>query len=134
MLVAHSHLLDSLAERIKCQFDFAISTAVLTVADRLDCRFLGSLGRDSLYHQIRSSACTPGMDEQTVQDAMDLAMREFGRGVVQTVGSEVDRLETELKSMVPGLVYVDLETDKGRSEQSAAFLSTDSESFDGVQR
>lgn len=40
-----------------------------------------------------------------------------GRGVIRTVGEEIDRLEGELKAMVPGLVYVDLETDKGRAEK-----------------
>ena len=36
-----------------------------------------------------------------------------GKGVIRTVGSEIDRLEGELRELVPGLVYVDLETDKG---------------------
>ncbi|KDD72861.1 hypothetical protein H632_c2802p0, partial [Helicosporidium sp. ATCC 50920] len=50
-------------------------------------------------------------------DALDAAMAEFGRGVIHTVGEEIDRLEGELKSLVPGLVYVDLETDKGRADK-----------------
>ena len=36
-----------------------------------------------------------------------------GKGVIRTVGSEIDRLEGELRELVPGLAYVDLETDKG---------------------
>lgn len=46
-----------------------------------------------------------------------------GRGVIRTVGEEIDRLESELKAMVPGLVYVDLETDKGRAEKAMAQAS-----------
>lgn len=34
--------------------------------------------------------------------------------MIRTVGEEIDRLETEMKALVPGLVFVDLETDKGR--------------------
>jgi zinc transporter 9 len=89
--------------------------------DRVVNKYLGSLGRDSLYGQIRTAACstTPGgstVDDETLRNAMDLAMMEFGRGVIRTVGEEIDRLETELRDLVPGLVYVDLETDKGRTE------------------
>ena len=47
-----------------------------------------------------------------------------GRGVIRTVGEEIDRLEGELKALVPGLVYVDLETDKGRAEKAMAFAAT----------
>ena len=38
-----------------------------------------------------------------------------GKGVIRTVGSEIDRLEGELRELAPGLSYVDLETDKGSS-------------------
>lgn len=47
-----------------------------------------------------------------------------GRGVIGTVGGEIDRLEAELKEMVPGLVYVDLETDKGKMEQLERALAS----------
>jgi hypothetical protein len=47
-----------------------------------------------------------------------------GRGVIGTVGEEIDRLEAELKEMVPGLVYVDLETDKGKMEQLERALAS----------
>lgn len=52
---------------------------------------------------------------QVLEDALEMAMRDFGRGVIRTVGEEIDRLEMELKALVPGLVYVDLETDRGKS-------------------
>ena len=87
--------------------------------DRIVNKYLGSLGRDSLYTQIRDAACTPsGVPDDTLRNAMDLAMMEFGRGVIRTCGEEIDRLEMELKSLNPGLVYVDLETDRGRSDMS----------------
>lgn len=33
--------------------------------------------------------------------------------MIRQVGEEIDRIEGELKVLVPGLVYVDLETDRG---------------------
>lgn len=89
--------------------------------DRVVHKYLGSLRRDSLYSKIRSAACAvPGAKEETLEDALDLAMMEFGRGVIRTVGEEIDRLEEELKRICPGLEYVDLETDRGRTESAAA--------------
>lgn len=72
--------------------------------------------KPSLYAAIQSACLPPDMnpDADALQNAMDLALFEVGRGVIRTMGEEVDRLEEELKHMVPGLVYVDLETDRGR--------------------
>eukprot|EP00887_Chlorella_sp_A99_P004011 scaffold11.g4011.t1 len=81
-----------------------------------DCvvdKYLEGLGRDSVYAQLRSAACRIDIDQAVMQDAMDYAMRDFGRGVIRTVGEEIDRIEMELKALVPGLEYVDLETDRG---------------------
>jgi solute carrier family 30 (zinc transporter), member 9 len=91
--------------------------------DRVVNKYLGSLGRDSLYGQIRNAACTTPnstVNDETLRNAMDLAMMEFGRGVIRTVGEEIDRLECELRELCPGLYYVDLETDKGRTEKSGS--------------
>ena len=44
-------------------------------------KYLAGLGRDSLYRQIRKAACQvpPGaVPQPTEQDAIDLAMMEFG--------------------------------------------------------
>jgi solute carrier family 30 (zinc transporter), member 9 len=64
------------------------------------------------------AACTspevPSAQNDSLKDVMDLAMLEVGRGVIRTMGEEVDRLEDELRKMIPGLRYVDLETDRGR--------------------
>jgi zinc transporter 9 len=92
--------------------------------DRIMHKYLNSLGRESLYSQIRASACSldSEMDPGVLSNAMDLAMMEVGRGVIRTVGEEIDRLEAELKAMVPGLVYVDLETDRGRAEHHGSSM------------
>lgn len=96
-------------------------------------KYLKSLGRESLYGQIRESACTPPgvQPNDALRNTMDLAMMEFGRGVIRTVGEEIDRLEEELRVLVPGLLYVDLETDRGRTELSATHSLLDS-AVDGV--
>lgn len=40
------------------------------------------------------------------------------------MGSEIDRLEGELRQKVPGLVYVDLETDKGAEKRRDSLLGS----------
>ncbi|PSC74152.1 Metal tolerance C4 [Micractinium conductrix] len=84
-------------------------------------KYLESAGRTKLYGAIRAAACNApqvGPNPAVMEDAIDLAMMEFGKGVIRTVGTEIDRLELELKAINPGLVYVDLETDKGQSAHS----------------
>jgi hypothetical protein len=107
-------------------------------------KYLSELRRDSLYRQLRTAACTTDADQQTMEDAIDVALMTFGAwrwdtkpaeagtwsrratpadhsctpwssfiggagvGVIRTVGSEIDRIEGELKRLVPGLQYVDL--------------------------
>ncbi|KAL4450203.1 hypothetical protein ABPG77_010872 [Micractinium sp. CCAP 211/92] len=90
-------------------------------------KYLAGQGRDSLYRQIRKAACeVPAgvVPQSTMEDAIDLAMMEFGKGVIRTVGSEIDRLEGELRQKVPGLVYVDLETDKGAEKRRDSLLGS----------
>lgn len=42
-------------------------------------KYLAGLGRDNLYRQIRAAACeVPQADPQAMQDAIDLAMMDFG--------------------------------------------------------
>lgn len=80
--------------------------------DRIVHKYLESLSRDELYQDIRTSACEMPGEGKTLQDALDMAMMEFGRGVISTVGEEIDRLEAELRKICPGLLYVDLETER----------------------
>ena len=85
-------------------------------------KYLEALPRDSIYAQIRETACqlpSNDLDDDALRNAMDLTMMNFGRGVIRTVGEEIDRLEVELKELCPGLAYVDLETDRGRVEMSS---------------
>lgn len=44
--------------------------------------------------------------------------------MIRTVGSEIDRLEIELREKVPGLMYVDLETDKGSEKRRDSMLGS----------
>ncbi len=44
-------------------------------------KYLAGLGRDSVYRQIRAAACTvppQQQDDRVMQDAIDMAMMEFG--------------------------------------------------------
>lgn len=85
--------------------------------DRVVGKHLASLGPDSLYRQVRDSVAEgAAISGDALRDAMDAAMHEFGRGVIRTVGEEIDRLEAELQKLYPGLAYVDLETDRGRQD------------------
>eukprot|EP00892_Ulva_mutabilis_P008445 jgi/Ulvmu1/5973/UM026_0097.1 len=47
-------------------------------------------------------------------DDFEVLMKAYGTEVVSLVGSEVDRIEAEVMELVPGVRYVDLETDRGR--------------------
>jgi solute carrier family 30 (zinc transporter), member 9 len=90
-----------------------------------DCvvkKYLAGMGRQTAYEEIEKLAqlASNSMSveqKRQAQAAMDGKMFEFGRGVITTIGGEIDRLEIELKGLVPGLVYCDLETDKGRAEE-----------------
>lgn len=100
---------------------FRFKAEIQWSADRIVSKYLKMRVRKedskpSLYSKIQSACMPPGAgpESDALQNAMDLAMFEVGRGVIRTMGEEVDRLEEELKSMVPGLAYVDLETDRGR--------------------
>lgn len=37
-----------------------------------------------------------------------------GEDIISAVGAEVDRIETEIQAINPGIRYVDLETDRGQ--------------------
>ncbi len=36
-----------------------------------------------------------------------------GKEIISAVGAEVDRIESDIMTLVPGVRYVDLETDRG---------------------
>ena len=105
--------------------------------DTVVSKYLSSLGHDAAYGRLQSLSeyKTETLEAQAaLQKAKDDAMMfEFGRGVIRTIGEEIDRLEVELRTMVPGLLYVDLETDKGRTEAAtnniSAFVKTTKKSI-----
>ncbi len=61
---------------------------------------------------MEAACAAPGDENAMLRDAMDMTLMEFGRGVISTVGAEIDRLEIELTDICPGLLYVDLETER----------------------
>ena len=85
-------------------------------ADHIVSKYLQTFSsKDELYNDIRSSACTVPAENDSFKYALDTAMMDFGRGVISTVGAEIDRLEAELRQLCPGLIFVDLETDRAAS-------------------
>ncbi|GLC42515.1 hypothetical protein PLESTB_001106300 [Pleodorina starrii] len=72
-------------------------------------RYLDRCGRDPLIGRLQAAA------EQGDRQALERLMRSYGRDLVSAVGAEVDRIESEIQKMNPGILYVDLETDRGRS-------------------
>lgn len=48
-----------------------------------------------------------------------------GKQLVSQVGAEVDRLEAKIIKIVPGVVHVDLEVDRGKVEKKLHDLRVD---------
>lgn len=46
-------------------------------------------------------------------DKLHAFLREFGEAVLTAAGDEVDLLEARIRTQVPGVVHVDIETDRG---------------------
>ncbi|GFH11850.1 uncharacterized protein HaLaN_07421, partial [Haematococcus lacustris] len=46
---------------------------------------------------------------------LDRVLKSYGRDIISAVGAEVDRIELEIQAINPGIRFVDLETDRGRS-------------------
>jgi solute carrier family 30 (zinc transporter), member 9 len=60
----------------------------------------------------------------------------YGAMLVRAVGSEVDRIEADIQELVPGVIYVDLEADRGRFWWYRASRDSDSDSdgfYDSTQ-
>ncbi|EIE24063.1 hypothetical protein COCSUDRAFT_28593 [Coccomyxa subellipsoidea C-169] len=71
-------------------------------------------GREQLLQQMYSAMATEK------DDTVDLALRSYGRDMVGALGAEVDRLETEIQQIMPGIRHIDLETDRGRHDKTSA--------------
>jgi solute carrier family 30 (zinc transporter), member 9 len=60
--------------------------------------------------------------DETDTRAFGIVLKEHGAHIVQAVGAEVDRMEAEIRNLVPGVRYVDLEADRGRFWQYRASM------------
>ena len=59
--------------------------------------------------------------------AFSNVLSEYGSMLVRAVGSEVDRIEADIQEIVPGVMYVDLEADRGRFWWYRASMDSDSD-------
>ncbi|KAI8475751.1 MAG: hypothetical protein J3K34DRAFT_29476 [Monoraphidium minutum] len=71
-------------------------------------RCLDRVGRTALYQGLEAAAAR--------RDAahMEALLMQFATVTVSAVGAEVDRMEQDIMRIVPGVRYVDLETDRGK--------------------
>lgn len=85
--------------RFKAEIDFS--------GEQVVQRHMSRLGRELLYHRIEAAS--------TMADrkGLELVLQEYGKDMVGALGAEVDRLENEVRELVPGLRHIDLETDRG---------------------
>lgn len=81
--------------RFKAEIDF---NGVVLVQN-----YLNRTGREEWARQFREAA------RQKDDDALMRIMSNYGEEVVTALGSEVDRLETEIQNLVPGIRHVDIE-------------------------
>lgn len=85
--------------RFKAEIDFSGEMVV--------DRYMSRVGRDALLAKLKAAGWTED------SRALELVLQEYGKEIISSVGSEVDRIEAEIQSLVPGVRYVDLETDRG---------------------
>lgn len=81
--------------RFKAEIDF---NGVVVVQN-----YLKRTGREEWARKFREAA-EYGDDSELLK-----AMANYGEGLVEALGSEVDRLETEIQKIVPGIRHVDIE-------------------------
>lgn len=83
--------------RFKAEIDFLGEEVVQRHMDRY--------GRDSLLRKIQTAA---GSNAELAH-----TLKAYGEDIINAVGAEVDRIETDIQRINPGIRYVDLETDRG---------------------
>lgn len=71
-------------------------------------RCLDRVGRRRLFAALAAAAARRDPRQ------MDALLMQFATVTVSAVGAEVDRMEQEIAALVPGVKYVDLETDRGK--------------------
>jgi len=67
-------------------------------------RHLTRTGRSGLLQLFRSAASDGASDK-----AIESIVKQYGEAVVEALGDEVDRLEEEIITLVPGIRHVDIE-------------------------
>ncbi|KAJ9529803.1 hypothetical protein QJQ45_022205 [Haematococcus lacustris] len=77
-----------------------------TLMPQSQARLAGS-GSGSVQHE--HAACGEA------GSPLDRVLKSYGRDIISAVGAEVDRIELEIQAINPGIRFVDLETDRGRS-------------------
>lgn len=99
--------------RFKAEIDFSGKQVVQ--------RHMSRLGRELLYHRIEAASTTDD------RKALELVLQEYGKDMVGALGAEVDRLENEVRELVPGLRHIDLETDRGGRSPDPRHGSTEAQ-------
>ncbi|KAG2430069.1 hypothetical protein HXX76_010169 [Chlamydomonas incerta] len=78
--------------------------------DQVVGRYLDRCGRDRLLGRLQAAAAAND------RAALEALVQSYGRELISAVGAEVDRIEGEIQKLNPGILYVDLETDRGRHD------------------
>ncbi|PNW82678.1 hypothetical protein CHLRE_06g289150v5 [Chlamydomonas reinhardtii] len=78
--------------------------------DQVVGRYLDRCGRDQLLGRLQAAAAAND------RAALEALVQSYGRELISAVGAEVDRIEGEIQKLNPGILYVDLETDRGRHD------------------
>ncbi|GAX81488.1 hypothetical protein CEUSTIGMA_g8917.t1 [Chlamydomonas eustigma] len=103
-----SYILDTKTEEIGPSI-FRFKAEVAWDGEQLAGRYLSRVGRERFIARLQEALKDPD------PTAIDQVLKAYGRGIISAVGAEVDRLETEIQSLNPGIRFVDLETDRGRA-------------------
>ncbi|KAK9843181.1 hypothetical protein WJX74_008221 [Apatococcus lobatus] len=88
--------------RFKAEIDFSGEAIVSRHMDRL--------GREQLYEQV-DTALTFG---DAKYKNLNLILKAYGKDMMGALGAEIDRIETGIQKLVPGIRHIDLEADRGR--------------------
>ncbi|MEW5307384.1 MAG: hypothetical protein WDW36_009787 [Sanguina aurantia] len=104
-----SYVLDTKTEEIGPQV-YRFKAEVAWDGDKVVERYLARCSRTRLAKQLSDACADPD------PAALDAVLKAYGRDIISAVGAEVDRIESDIQRLQPGIRYVDLETDRGRQE------------------
>jgi len=89
--------------RFKAEIDFSGPVVVQ--------RHLQKVDRNCVYDRLRHASFARD------NKALHMALNDYGTELVSQVGIEVDKLEEKIRKVVPGVLHVDLEVDRGLIEK-----------------